>query len=154
MGKRIMMGLLLAVVVLGGAWWLWVRSARGFSANAKPTWIEARVAALSRWLALPGGQSEIKNPFPATAERLAAARQLYHTQCAACHGDSGDGQVALGQAMYPKVPDLRRLGKPDGAVFYSIRNGIRLSGMPAWSSQDSDEQIWGLVSLLGTMKNP
>jgi Cytochrome C oxidase, cbb3-type, subunit III len=35
---------------------------------------------------------------------------------------------------------------PDGEVFYHIRNGIRNTGMPAWSMPDA--QIWQLVAYL------
>lgn len=154
MRKGIMITILVVVLLGIGGWWVWIRSAHGFSANAKPTWIEAELATLSRKLALPGSQNDLKNPYPATPARLDAAHQLFHTQCALCHNDNGDGHTAIGQSLYPKAPDLRgqTQAKSDGALFYSIRNGIRLSGMPAWSSQDSDEEIWGLVSLIRTMK--
>ncbi|HEY7838124.1 MAG TPA: c-type cytochrome [Terriglobales bacterium] len=148
---------ILAVVLIGlGGWWVWIRSAHGFSANSKPTWIEAELAALSRRWALPGSQNDLKNPYPATPERLQVAHQLFHTQCALCHNENGDGHTAIGGALYPKTPDLggQTQAKSDGALFYSIRNGIRLSGMPAWSGQDTDEQIWGLVSLIRSLKHP
>ncbi|HET9785430.1 MAG TPA: c-type cytochrome [Terriglobales bacterium] len=147
----------ICVIVLlalaGGA--VWLHSASGFSAKAKPTWIEAQLAALSRRLALPGRENQIKNPFPSTPDRLAAAHQLYQTQCTQCHNSNGDGHTSLGQSMYPQVPDLRGLtqNKTDGALFYTIRNGVRMSGMPAWT-QDSDQQLWELVDLIRAMRKP
>jgi hypothetical protein len=36
----------------------------------------------------------------------------------------------------------------DGELFYIISNGIRLTGMPAWGSEDKPEAIWDLVSLI------
>lgn len=145
----------ISVVILlgltGGA--VWLHSAGGFSAKAKPTWIEAKLAALSRRLALPGRENQLHNPYPATPQRLASARQLYQTQCAHCHNDNGDGRTSLGQSMYPQVPDLRGLtqNKSDGALFYTIRNGVRMSGMPAWT-QDSDQDLWQLVDLIRTLR--
>lgn len=154
MRNRLLTAILMAVVVVAGAWLMWIRSAHGFSTNAKPTWIEAELAAISRRLALPGGQAEVKNPFPATPARLASAQALYHTQCELCHGTSGDGHTQVGESLYPKTPDLRGLmqNKSDGTLFYSIRNGIRMSGMPAWNRQDSDPQIWALVDLIRTFR--
>lgn len=142
---------IILLALAGGA--VWLHSAAGFSAKAKPTWIEARLAAWSRRLALPGRENQIKNPLPPTPELLAAARQLYQTQCAQCHNTNGDGRTSLGQSMYPQVPDLRGLtqNKTDGALFYTIRNGVRMSGMPAWT-QDSDQQLWELVDLIRTMR--
>jgi len=147
--RRSLIVVLVLVILAGAGAWGWLNSAHGFSARAQPTWIEAKLAALSRSLALPGNQNSLKNPYPATPATLAQSRQLYQSQCALCHNDNGDGRSSLGQSLYPKPPDLRGLtqGKSDGALFYSIRNGIRMSGMPAWS-QDSDEQIWNMVTLI------
>jgi mono/diheme cytochrome c family protein len=36
----------------------------------------------------------------------------------------------------------------DSQLFWIIKHGIRNTGMPAWSSMLSDEEIWQLVSLL------
>ncbi|MGH9412977.1 MAG: c-type cytochrome [Terriglobales bacterium] len=146
--------IVLVLVVLAGAGaWVWLRSANGFSADAKPTWIEASLASLSRRLALPGNQRSLKNPYPATPPRLAAAQQLFHTQCALCHGDDGQGQTAIGRQLYPHPPNLGgpTENKTDGALYYSIRNGIRMSGMPAWN-QDSEEEIWNLVSYIRSLR--
>lgn len=36
----------------------------------------------------------------------------------------------------------------DSQLFWVIKHGIRNTGMPAWGSILSDEEIWQLVSLL------
>lgn len=144
------------LLVLGGSAAVWLRRAHGFSAKAKPTWLETELAGLSRRLALPSSKADVKNPYPATARQLTAARKLFGTQCSVCHNTNGDGHTTMGQSMYPHAPDLRGLtqNKSDGTLFYTIRNGVRMSGMPAWS-QDSDQEIWGLVNLIRTFKpNP
>jgi hypothetical protein len=33
----------------------------------------------------------------------------------------------------------------DGEVYYIIHNGIRLTGMPAWGTEEKDEDSWKLV---------
>ncbi len=43
-------------------------------------------------------------------------------------------------------PDTQQLN--DGELYYIIYNGIRLTGMPAWGSEDKPEAIWDLVSLI------
>lgn len=52
--------------------------------------------------------------------------------------------------MYPKPPDMRRAetqGKSDGALYYTIQNGIRLSGMPAFGQEHGtgETDTWKLV---------
>lgn len=36
----------------------------------------------------------------------------------------------------------------DGELFYIISNGVRFTGMPAWSGEDSPESIWALVAFI------
>jgi mono/diheme cytochrome c family protein len=151
--RRWRAGGIVASVGLGVAGWLWVRSARGFSADAKPTAIEAWLAGLARDLALPRGTGQARDPVAPTAANLARARAAFKTNCEICHNGNGDGQTAIGRNLYPPPPDLRGSGtqhKSDGALFYSIRNGIRMSGMPAWP-QMTEQDIWGMVTLIRHM---
>jgi mono/diheme cytochrome c family protein len=50
--------------------------------------------------------------------------------------------------MYPRVADLTSRytqSYSDQELFWIIKNGIRLSGMPAFGKVESDEHIWDLV---------
>ena len=54
----------------------------------------------------------------------------------------------FGKGLYPKPPDLRAAGtqnKSDGELYYTIDNGVRLSGMPAFSGTHTAAQTWRLV---------
>ncbi len=57
----------------------------------------------------------------------------------------------MGKGLYPPAPDMRQTGTQslsDGELYYIIRNGVRLTGMPAWGKAepgDSDEETWMLV---------
>ncbi|HUX68527.1 MAG TPA: c-type cytochrome [Terriglobales bacterium] len=140
---------ILAVVVVG-AGLLWVKSAQGFSATAPPTAMEAMMADMARRMAMPSQAAAMRNPLPTTPANLTMASQHFAAHCALCHNNNGDGLTDLGRDLYPKPPDLRApltQDKSDGELFYTIRNGIRLSGMPAWPDDENDE-IWMLVSLI------
>src|SRR5207249_1929050 len=54
--------------------------------------------------------------------------------------------------LYPKAPDMRlpaTQGLSDGELYYTIQNGIRLTGMPAWGQAgDNDEASWKLVQFI------
>jgi len=54
-----------------------------------------------------------------------------------------------GKTMYPRPPDMRQKDtqeKSDGELYYTIKNGVRLSGMPAFGEPgDDDLDSWKLV---------
>jgi len=72
----------------------------------------------------------------------------FSDHCATCHSNDGGGQTLFGKGLYPKPPDLRAAGtqnKSHGELYYTIDNGVRLSGMPAFSEAHSAAQTWRLV---------
>jgi mono/diheme cytochrome c family protein len=57
--------------------------------------------------------------------------------------------------MYPRASDLTSpavQGYSDSELFWIVKNGIRLSGMPAFGKVESDEHIWNLVHYLRTLR--
>ena len=123
----------------------------GFSAREKPTWVEEFFARHARRIATPSGARDLQNPYPPTPERLASARAHWVDHCATCHALDGSGQTATGKNMYPPAPELRDAttqGLSDGELFFIISNGVRFTGMPAWSGEHSPEETWELVSLI------
>jgi hypothetical protein len=54
-----------------------------------------------------------------------------------------------GKTMYPRPPDMRLKDTQemsDGELYYTIKNGVRLTGMPAFGDPgDDDVASWKLV---------
>ena len=94
---------------------------------------------------------------PAPADRQASTKEgerLFGTECGACHGNSGHNPTDAGRWMYPRAADLtsrESQSYSDPEVFWIIKNGIRLSGMPAFGKVESDDHIWDLVFYLRTL---
>ncbi len=86
-----------------------------------------------------------RNPFAADAAAIGKGRELYGQICVACHGAEGRGDraPALANAAF-------RHGASDGGVFLSIRNGVRGSQMPAFTTFGAD-QVWQLVSYIRSL---
>jgi len=56
----------------------------------------------------------------------------------------------MGKNSYPKAPDMREAATrslSDGELFYAIRNGVRLTALPAWGSgtTEDDQDSWKVV---------
>ena len=73
---------------------------------------------------------------------------LFGGRCASCHGLDGRTPTDVGQWMYPRAPDV---GSPavqqwsDAELFWIIKHGIQLTGMPGFGHIHSDDQVWHLV---------
>lgn len=120
----------------------------GVSAREEPTRAEAVLARTLRHFAVPANLRGMKNPIAATPAALQEARAHFADHCAQCHGNDGRGQTEMGRSLYPRAPDmtLRETQKlSDGELFAIIRNGVRLTGMPAWSGSHSEADDWKLV---------
>ena len=121
---------------------------RGFSARDQPSALETYVARNARSMAVPSRAKSEKNPFAASPELIAEGRAHFADHCAICHANNGNGNTEIGQNLYPKAPDMRlpqTQNLTDGELYYTIHNGIRLTGMPAWGTAEKDEDSWKLV---------
>src|SRR3989475_5419635 len=148
MRKRTLLLLLTAAGVAGIAAFGLVSIRRGFSARDNPSWVETIVARTTRSVAVPAGANRLKNPIPNPPDNLAEARAHFADHCAICHANNGSGNTEIGQNLYPKAPDMRlpqTQSLTDGELYYTIHNGIRLTGMPAWGTEEKDEDSWKLV---------
>lgn len=141
---------LLAVVLVVA--FIWIGS-RGISAKAEPGRVETFVARTMRGLAVPRAARELKNPVAKTSDILTEGMAHYADHCAACHANDGSGETEIGLGLYPKPPDMRLAATQaltDGELFYIIENGVRLTGMPAWSSgtEEGRQSTWHLVHFI------
>src|SRR3984957_5583985 len=142
--------ILLALAILAVGYGAFVVR-RGFSTTDQPSAIENITARTVRNLGIPRSARTMKNPLTITPELLQEGRDNFTDRCAGCHGKDGDGRTGIGPNLYPKAPELRLPATQrltDGEIHYIIRNGVRLTGMPALGnphvSQD-DDTAWKLV---------
>lgn len=74
----------------------------------------------------------------------------YDFACEPCHGSPAVQQPRIATAMTPKPPDLRAavlsMGPED--LFYIVKHGIKFTGMPAWPTQQRDDEVWAVVAFL------
>jgi mono/diheme cytochrome c family protein len=145
--------LLVAIAaVLLVAIFVWIGS-RGISAKAQPGRLETAIARTMRRLAIPRDARDRSNPVARTPEMIAEGLAHYADHCAACHANDGSGETEIGLGLYPKPPDMRlpaTQSLTDGEIFYIIENGVRLTGMPAWSTghPEGEASTWHLVHFI------
>jgi mono/diheme cytochrome c family protein len=96
-------------------------------------------------------------PFGTGEDVYEGGARVYRAECAACHGTPGH-DVASAKYMYPVTPQLWKkhakgnvVGVSDdepGETHWKVANGIRLTGMPAFSHVLTDTQMWQVTLLL------
>jgi len=81
-------------------------------------------------------------------QAAAAGAQLFHNECAKCHGDD-----AMGKHSRPPVISERVAHASDGDLFWLMTNGNPWKGMPPWNMLPA-KQRWQLVAYLRSLNSP
>jgi mono/diheme cytochrome c family protein len=70
--------------------------------------------------------------------------------CVTCHGAPGVPKSEIGMGLNPDAPDLAREGgeQSPARLFWVLKNGIKMTGMPSFGMTHTDEQLWAIVALL------
>lgn len=74
----------------------------------------------------------------------------YEIGCRPCHGSPELHHPRIAQNMLPPPPDLAQtVSKWEREeLFYIIKHGLKFTGMPAWPSQQRDDEVWAMVAFL------
>jgi mono/diheme cytochrome c family protein len=119
------------------------------SALPEPGPFETLLATKAKdWLIRRAARASLPPAPPNDASSVSAGGDLFGMACASCHGKTGRTPTPIGRAMYPRTLDLgsREVQRmSDRELFWVIKNGIRLSGMPGFGKINTDEQIWQLA---------
>jgi len=121
----------------------------------EPGRAETYVATKAKHLFVARDSSGVPPAPVTTPASIAAGEKLYGAECATCHGLNGRTPTDAGRWMYPRAADLtseqvQQYSDPE--LFWILKNGIRLSGMPAFGRVETDEHLWQLVHYLRTLK--
>jgi mono/diheme cytochrome c family protein len=81
----------------------------------------------------------------------AGARAFAARGCVTCHGAPGVPWAKFSEGIRPYPPDLKELATKRAAreLFWVIKNGIKMTGMPGFSLiQVDDKEIWSIVAFV------
>ncbi|SFB85865.1 c-type cytochrome [Tropicimonas isoalkanivorans] len=80
--------------------------------------------------------------------------QHYATACAPCHAAPGVERSATVRAMVPAPPHIEEAVAHWEAnhLHWIVYNGIKMSGMPAWSAPERSAEVWPVVAYLLRVK--
>lgn len=74
----------------------------------------------------------------------------FQTGCVFCHGSPISEKPRIAQGLRPTPPRLQdKIGDwtPE-ELFYIVKHGVMFTGMPAFPSQQRDDEVWAVVAFL------
>jgi len=76
----------------------------------------------------------------------------YHEMCTTCHGAPGVKISEIGQGLNPDPPELSDIGHDSPEeTFWVVKNGIKMTGMPAFGVTHTDDEVWAIVAFARKM---
>lgn len=143
--------LLVAGLLAAGATLAFVRSGVYDVAASEPH------LALERWLLTTLQKNSVERhargivvpPLEDTA-LVRLGFHLYQEQCLVCHGAPGVELPAVGRGMNPHPPRLavEQNEWSDAELFWIIRNGLKMAGMPGFGTGRPERETWALTAFV------
>jgi len=102
---------------------------------------------------IPDEEKRRENPQEATPQSIANGKQIFSSQCAMCHGATGDGKGDLAERIGYKMPDFAdpnaQAARTDGEYFYIVTHGhAKMSGE---GERLSEAIRWNLVNYIRSL---
>jgi len=74
----------------------------------------------------------------------------YKEMCLGCHGAPGINRNEVSEGFYPKPPRLLKSAKEwkPAELFWIVKNGIKMTGMPGFGISHKDDKIWAIVAFM------
>ncbi|MGB2666096.1 MAG: cytochrome c [Candidatus Acidiferrum sp.] len=89
---------------------------------------------------------------PEDEKNFIEGAKVYKEHCAVCHGLPGEPKTAVADGMFPDPPQLfRGTGVTDDEAwetYWKVANGIRMTGMPAFSDHLGETKMWQVSVLV------
>jgi len=123
------------------------------AANVEPPHLERHFAMGAVDASMERHAPRVINPLMPNDANLIDGMKLYTMNCALCHGSLDRKPSSLSNSFYPPPPNLISdpPDDPEWHIFYTIRTGIRYTGMPAWDKALAEPDMWKITMFLSHM---
>lgn len=114
-------------------------------------------ASLTRW----AFDTTFHNSVERRANRVAAPQRMtpqmvedgareYKAMCQHCHAGAGAERAGWAKGMRPLPPHLKEAAADwtIQEVFWIVKHGVRMTGMPAFGPTHDDETLWSLAAFV------
>lgn len=82
--------------------------------------------------------------------RIDRGLRYFDVGCTPCHGAPGTMPAGLGTSLLPVAPDLSLQVSHfnERELFWIVKHGIKMTGMPSWETQQRDDEVWDVVAFI------
>jgi mono/diheme cytochrome c family protein len=143
------LAVVMALTVIGGFAFIY----SGFCdvAASEPHWSITRwvlETARTRSIQVHAADIQVPRGLGDPAQLLIGAEH-FAAHCAVCHGAPGVSQDEIGEGLNPQPPNLVHSSEhyTPSELFWIVKHGIKMTGMPAWGDH-SDDELWAMVAFI------
>lgn len=143
----ILASLILAFIALGSG-------AYNMAATEKHWGITEKIIEWVRESSIEARARNLEVPSLDNAAVLLKGAEHYNAMCITCHLAPGLKPTELSIGLYPQAPVFHQRGSVDDPVkklehlreyFWVIKNGLKMTAMPAWGLSHDDDSIWAMA---------
>jgi mono/diheme cytochrome c family protein len=122
------------------------------AANQKPSTLEKELGETLYEHSMEKRAKKETNPLDVNDKKiLTDGLAHYRENCVICHAAPGVESSEIGKGLNPPAPmldteDVRDMS--DGELYWTIENGIRMTGMPAFGPTHDRDEIWKIVAFV------
>lgn len=118
---------------------------------------ENQESGLVKWILSAASDNSIERhargievPALGDSTQVAMGFEHYQEMCVTCHGAPGEDRSEIGKGLNPHAPNLSRSisDMSDAELYWILKNGIKMTGMPSFGKTHSEEQLWAMVSFV------
>lgn len=120
------------------------------SAANKPTGFERWLFGTTMDNSVEKHSEDLAAPNLESPDKIKEGFVHYNEMCVECHGAPGENESELEKGLNPKPPDLSKSARDMSAeeLFWVTKNGVKMTGMPAWGKTHSDDKIWSIIAFI------
>lgn len=130
-----------------------VSGAVNFAATTAPSNVETAFAKFAVGRSMAWRVPNATNPYAGDPQAIESGSHHYADTCLGCHGAPGVSPKEFTMGLNPPSPKLSESlsTRSDAELFWIVKNGIRMTGMPALGPTHSDDDIWRIVSFVRSL---
>src|SRR5215470_9081950 len=139
----------LAILIIGGATFLLV-GGYNVAATAPHSALTAWILHTTMERSVSARAKSITAPAQFIQEQIREGALDFGEMCVECHGAPGKERGEVGKGLNPSPPDLVHAVShwSSAELFWIVKNGLKMTGMPAFGATHSDDRLWSIIAFV------